>query len=81
MSEPPTPECPGAGPEICGEEPPPQEPIDSNGDTNGNGNGKGDGDTGSDGNGDDGSNGNGNGDDGDSNGGNGEFFEGGSFFD
>jgi hypothetical protein len=34
------PECPEAGPEVCDEEPPPEEvPPDSDDDTNGNGNG------------------------------------------
>jgi hypothetical protein len=74
VPEPPLPECPDAGPEVCGEEPPPEGvPPDSDDDTNGNGNGNG--------NGEDESNGNGEGDV-DSNGySNGEFFGGRSFFD
>jgi hypothetical protein len=80
MPEPPTLECPEAGPDICGEEPPAEEePPDSNGNSNGNGNSGSEGD----GNGGDGSNGdNGNsggeGDSGDSNGGSSggdRFFE------
>jgi hypothetical protein len=81
-----TPDCPEAGPEICDEETSPDEPIDSNGNTNGEGND----DTGGDGtednrdgnddgnengNGEDGSNDDGNdGGQGDSNN-NGETFE------
>jgi hypothetical protein len=51
---PPPPECPEAGPEVCGEEPPPVEvPPDSDDGTNGNGNDNGNGEDGSNGNGDD----------------------------
>jgi hypothetical protein len=51
---PPTPQCPEAGPDVCGEEPPtpPEEPPGSNGNGNGNGN-----DGNDNGNGGDGSNG------------------------
>ena len=71
----PSPECPDAGPEVCGEDTPPadEEPQDSDTDADdGNGNG----DAGGDVNGEDGSNGDGNdGGSGDSNGGSGELFE------
>jgi hypothetical protein len=47
VPEPSLPECPEAGPEVCGEEPPPEEvPPDSDDDTNGNGNGNGNGEDG-----------------------------------
>ena len=75
VPEPPPPDCPEAGPEACGEEPPPEEvPPDSDDGTNGNGN--------DNGNGADGSSGNGNGDNqGGSNDNNGDSSDGGLFFD
>jgi hypothetical protein len=62
VPEPPPPECPGAGPEICGQVPPTEEPpAGSNGNGDGDGNGDGNGDGDDNGNGDDGSNGGGDG--------------------
>jgi hypothetical protein len=54
---PPPPDCPEAGPELCGEEPPPEDGTGDAGNGEGNDNGE-DGDDGT-GNGEDGSNGNG----------------------
>ena len=71
---PPPPECPDAGPEVCGEDTP--LPPDSDADAdNGNGNGE----AGGDGNGEGGSNGNGQGG-GNSNDNNGGTFDGGGLF-
>jgi hypothetical protein len=54
VPEPPPPDFPDAGPEVCGEEPSPEEvPTDSDDGTNGNGNDNGNGEDGSNGDGDD----------------------------
>jgi hypothetical protein len=63
IPEPQPPECPDAGPEVCGEEPPPEDGADSGDDANGNGNDNDSGNGNGNGDGEDGSSGNGDGDD------------------
>jgi hypothetical protein len=75
---PPPPDCPEAGPELCGEEPPPEDGPDPGGDGNDN-DGSGSGNGNEDGNGEDDSNGNGD-NQGGSNGNGGEPFDDRPFF-